>query len=236
MAGLFAAVLLRRAGAEVTLFERSVGELASRGAGIATHDELYAAFAQAGIALKDAMGVESLGRVVFARDGGAIGQLPMRQIMTSWGLMYRFLRAQCDGVRYVDGASVADVTQTTQGVTLHFSDGSTHQAEWAIGADGLRSVVRTRLMPEATLDYAGYVAWRGLAAEADLPQEVARELERRMAFCLPPGEQMLGYFVAGPADRLAPGERWYNWVWYRPASAQDALLDRFKRCREGRAG
>jgi 2-polyprenyl-6-methoxyphenol hydroxylase-like FAD-dependent oxidoreductase len=36
---------------------------------------------------------------------------------------------------------------------------------------------------------------------------------------------MLGYLVAGPDDRLAPGERCYNWVWYRPAAAEDALPD-----------
>ena len=51
MAGLFAGVLLQRAGWQVSIFERSESELASRGAGIATHDELYAAFAQAGVAL-----------------------------------------------------------------------------------------------------------------------------------------------------------------------------------------
>ncbi len=225
MAGLFAAVLLQRAGFEVWLFERSEGELASRGAGIATHDELYAAFAQAGVALDAAMGVESLGRVVFDRDGRALGRLPMRQIMTSWGLMYRFLRAQCDDTRYVGGASVVDVTQSADGVTLHFGDGRRHEADWAIAADGLRSTLRTRLMPDVALDYGGYVAWRGLAAEADLPAVVREELDARMAFCLPSGEQMLGYFVAGPEDRLARGERWYNWVWYRAVPAEHALPD-----------
>ncbi|MGE3774381.1 MAG: FAD-dependent monooxygenase [Gammaproteobacteria bacterium] len=225
MAGLFAAVLLQRAGFDVMLFERSEGELASRGAGIATHDELYAAFAQAGIALNAAMGVVSLGRVTFDREGSAIGSLPMRQIMTSWGLMYRFLRAQCADTRYVGGASVVDLTQSARGVTLHFADGRTHEADWAIAADGLRSTLRNCLLPGVGLDYGGYVAWRGLAAEGELPRGLRDELDARMAFCLPPGEQMLGYFVAGPEDSLVRGERWYNWVWYRPAPAQDALPD-----------
>jgi 2-polyprenyl-6-methoxyphenol hydroxylase-like FAD-dependent oxidoreductase len=38
-----------------------------------------------------------------------------------------------------------------------------------------------------------------------------------MAFCLPAGEQMLGYPVAGPNNDLRPGHRRYNLVWYRPA-------------------
>jgi 2-polyprenyl-6-methoxyphenol hydroxylase-like FAD-dependent oxidoreductase len=225
MAGLFAAVLLRRTGWEVSVFERSVGELASRGAGIATHDELYAAFAQAGVELSAAMGVESLGRVTYARDGAVLGELPMRQIMTSWSLMYRFLRAQCAPGDYVGGASVSDMRQDDHGVELGFADGTRQRADYAIAADGLRSTVRARLMPEATLDYAGYVAWRGLADERALPPAVLEGLKDRMAFCLPPGEHMLGYLVAGPGDRLAPGERWYNWVWYRPAAAADALPD-----------
>jgi 2-polyprenyl-6-methoxyphenol hydroxylase-like FAD-dependent oxidoreductase len=225
MAGLFAAVLLRQAGFEVAIFERSVGELASRGAGIATHDELYAAFAQAGVQLSAEMGVESLGRVTFARDGTVLGELPMRQIMTSWSLMYRFLRAQCAPGDYVGGASVTGITQDDAGVELHFADGTRHRADHVIAADGLRSTLRTQLMPEATLEYGGYIAWRGLASERELPPGVLAELSGRMAFCLPPHEHMLGYLVAGPGDRLAPGERWYNWVWYRPASAAEELPD-----------
>jgi 2-polyprenyl-6-methoxyphenol hydroxylase-like FAD-dependent oxidoreductase len=38
-----------------------------------------------------------------------------------------------------------------------------------------------------------------------------------MGFCLPPGEQMVGYPVAGPGNDLRPGHRRYNIVWYRPA-------------------
>lgn len=225
MAGLFACVLLQRAGFDVCLFERSEGELASRGAGIATHDELYAAFAQADIALSSAMGVESLGRVAWARDGAVLGELPMRQIMTSWGLMYRFLRAQCAEASYVGGASVEDLAQDDDGVTLYFADGSHHRADYAIAADGLRSTLRSRLMPEVGLEYGGYVAWRGLAHERDLAPALRQELDARMGFCLPPREHMLGYFVAGPDDCLTPGERWYNWVWYRPAPAATALPD-----------
>lgn len=225
MAGLFAAVLLRRAGFEVVIFERSIGELASRGAGIATHDELYAAFAQAGVQLSAEMGVESLGRVTFARDGTVLGELPMRQIMTSWSLMYRFLRAQCAPDDYVGGASVTGISQDGAGVELRFADGTRQRADHVIAADGLRSTLRTQLMPEATLDYGGYIAWRGLVSERELPSGVLAQLAGRMAFCLPANEHMLGYLVAGPGDRLAPGERWYNWVWYRPASAAEELPD-----------
>jgi 2-polyprenyl-6-methoxyphenol hydroxylase-like FAD-dependent oxidoreductase len=45
-----------------------------------------------------------------------------------------------------------------------------------------------------------------------------------MAFCLPPGEQMLGYPVAGPDNDLRPGHLRYNLVWYRPADERTELV------------
>ena len=44
-----------------------------------------------------------------------------------------------------------------------------------------------------------------------------------MSFCLPPGEQFLGYPVTGPDDDLRPGHRRYNVVWYRPADEATEL-------------
>jgi 2-polyprenyl-6-methoxyphenol hydroxylase-like FAD-dependent oxidoreductase len=44
-------------------------------------------------------------------------------------------------------------------------------------------------------------------------------------FCLPSGEQMLGYPVAGPNNETAAGQRSYNFVWYRPADEQADLPD-----------
>src|ERR671913_199479 len=49
MGGLFAALLLRRAGWDTHVFERVAVELSGRGAGIVTHPELIAALAAAGL-------------------------------------------------------------------------------------------------------------------------------------------------------------------------------------------
>ena len=40
---------------------------------------------------------------------------------------------------------------------------------------------------------------------------------------LPPGEQFLGYPVAGPGNDLRPGRRSWNIVWYRPADEATEL-------------
>jgi 2-polyprenyl-6-methoxyphenol hydroxylase-like FAD-dependent oxidoreductase len=50
-----------------------------------------------------------------------------------------------------------------------------------------------------------------------IPQAVHDEIFMTMAFCLPPGEQCIGYPVVGPNNELREGERRYNVVWYRPA-------------------
>jgi 2-polyprenyl-6-methoxyphenol hydroxylase-like FAD-dependent oxidoreductase len=71
--------------------------------------------------------------------------------------------------------------------------------------------------------YAGYVAWRALIPEAAFPPAIHRELFNYMTFCLPPGEQCLGYPVAGPDNDLRPGHRRYNVVWYRPADEKVEL-------------
>ena len=101
---------------------------------------------------------------------------------------------------------------------VQLSDGRTLEADVLIGADGLRSTVRQQCAPEVAPLYAGYVAWRSLLAERDFPPEIHRALFELMTFCLPPGEQFLGYPVAGPENDLRAGHRRYNIVWYRPAA------------------
>ena len=69
----------------------------------------------------------------------------------------------------------------------------------------------------------GYVAWRALLPETALPPKVHRQVFDDFVFCLPPGEQFLGYPVAGPDNDLRPGHRRYNTIWYRPADERGKL-------------
>jgi 2-polyprenyl-6-methoxyphenol hydroxylase-like FAD-dependent oxidoreductase len=66
MAGLFATALLRRAGWEADVFERSPIELFGRGAGIVTHEELLEALELSGASLKD-LGITVKERVALGR-------------------------------------------------------------------------------------------------------------------------------------------------------------------------
>ncbi|MEI9803167.1 MAG: hypothetical protein WDN48_00335 [Pseudolabrys sp.] len=62
-----------------------------------------------------------------------------------------------------------------------------------------------------------------MIAESAIPADTHRELFEFMSFGLPPGEQFLGYPVAGPENDLRRGYRRYNVVWYRPADEATKL-------------
>jgi 2-polyprenyl-6-methoxyphenol hydroxylase-like FAD-dependent oxidoreductase len=129
------------------------------------------------------------------------------------------LRGAVPDAAYVQGAELSAVEVGQRGVTASFADGRRADADLLIGADGVRSTVRALFAGDVSPSYAGYVAWRGLLDEATVPADMFD----RFSFCLPPGEQMLGYPVAGEGNDLRPGHRRYNFVWYRPADEDHAL-------------
>jgi 2-polyprenyl-6-methoxyphenol hydroxylase-like FAD-dependent oxidoreductase len=226
IAGLFAGALLRARGVAVDVFERSGEALASRGAGLVSHPELFDALRAAGIAGGDEVGAKVVGRIVLDRAGRALGEHALPQIMLSWDRLYGLLRAAFPDRHYHTGQAIAAFEQDQDGVTVHLADGRRERAGWLIGADGIRSAVRRQLLPDLAPAYAGYVAWRGLIDERAMSAAAWAVLGERLTFCLPPGEQMLGYPVPGADETTQAGGRRYNVVWYRPADEAAALTGR----------
>jgi 2-polyprenyl-6-methoxyphenol hydroxylase-like FAD-dependent oxidoreductase len=227
LGGLTAANLLRRGGHTVQVLERSPSSLQGRGAGIVTHDSLRAALRAAGAVVDDTLGIAVESRVVLDAQGGVECRWDYPQILTSWGRLYSLLRAALPDGCHRLGAAVAGVESRPDGVSVRLAGGETLRAELLIACDGIRSGVRAQLAPQVQPLYAGYVAWRGVCEEASLSRRTRETLFGHFGFGLPEGEQMLGYPVAGAEDRTAPGERRWNFVWYRPAAAGaelDALL------------
>jgi 2-polyprenyl-6-methoxyphenol hydroxylase-like FAD-dependent oxidoreductase len=219
LGGLFAGLMLRRAGWEVTVFERSAGDLASRGVGIGTHAELFAVMRRLGITVDQSIGVPITERVCLGRDGAVVARLPFDKVLSSWTLFYRALRRRLPDACYRPAMQLADVAQDASTVTALFADGTQVAGDLLVGADGLHSTVRAQVFPNAPAPgYAGYVAWRGVIEERALPAE-ARDLTDSYMFFISPREMMLSYWQPGADDDARPGHRRLNWLWYHPTHA-----------------
>jgi 2-polyprenyl-6-methoxyphenol hydroxylase-like FAD-dependent oxidoreductase len=144
-------------------------------------------------------------------------------VLTAWERVYRVLRDAFPAERYHRGQGLKAFEQNAAEVVAHFADGHAIRGDVLIGADGLRSTVRQQCLPDTAPLYAGYVAWRALLPERAIPAAIHAELFMAMTFCLPPGEQCLGYPVAGSNNELREGERRFNVVWYRPADELNEL-------------
>ncbi len=222
MSGLFSALFLKRRGWEVALYERSPVPLTGRGAGIMTHPELHRAAAAVGLDTSRDFGVGIEGRLMLDAAGALIARRRRPQFATSWNRLFEMLGAALADAPYRLGRDLVRVSQHQSGVVAHFADGTSAEGDVLVGADGLRSGVRGQYQPEVRPQYAGYVAWRGLLDERAAVSVLTQELFDALSFYLPPGEQFLGYPVAGPGNDLRPGHRSWNVVWYRP---EDELTD-----------
>ncbi|MPZ37984.1 MAG: FAD-dependent oxidoreductase [Rhizobiales bacterium] len=223
MSGLFAAILLRRAGWDADIYERVDVGLIGRGAGIVTHAELRTVLRAAGCDPSEDFGVEITMRRTLDRTGVLAGELVCPQTSTSWDRVFRMLREQCPDERYHIGKELQCIDDAGDRVVAHFADGTSAEGDLLVGADGFRSNVRADVLPAVKPVYAGYVGWRGLVDEDALPAPVHADVFEAMVFGLPPNEQFICYPVAGRDNDLRPGHRRCNFVWYRPAEESSEL-------------
>src|ERR1700733_6110000 len=220
LGGLIAAHLLRSIGWDAIVFERNHEELASRGVGLGTHPQLIDILRRAGVAFDETMGIRVPKVVCLDRAGKTIVAQPSARTMSGWARLYRALRDALPTDNYRLGKALQHVAQDADTVTAIFADGTRERGDLLIGADGLRSTVRAQYLPQAQPIYAGYVAWRAVLDEQQIPPDIHREIFELYAFCLPEGEQLLGYPVPGRDNDTQVGRRGYNIVWYRPTDAR----------------
>ena len=235
LGGLFAGSLLRRIGWDVDIFERSPHDLDSRGGGIVLQPEVVEVFRRVGINLRKVdLGVWSACRTVFRPDGSIQSKHFAPQTQTSWSLIYTTLKAAFGDQNYHQGKTLVRIDQDPWAgkVTAHFDDGACETGDLLIGADGGNSVVRQQFWPTMRPSYAGYLAWRGLLPEDDMPPTAREMLHGDFGFANNKGSHMLGYLVPGEHNDVRPGHRLYNWVWYRVAD--ESLLAEIMTDRNGK--
>jgi 2-polyprenyl-6-methoxyphenol hydroxylase-like FAD-dependent oxidoreductase len=224
LGGLIAAHLLRAAGWDALVYERNEEELASRGVGLGTHPQLIGVLKRAGVDFDESMGLTPTRAVCLDRHGGIVVERPTARTLSGWSRLYQALLDALPARSYRLGKKLTRVAQDAHGVTALFADGTSETGDLLVGADGIRSAVRAQFLPDIQPRYAGYVAWRSVLDEADVPADLWREMLDLYAFCLPEGEQLVSYAVPGRDNDTAVGRRGYNIVWYRPVG-HDALTD-----------
>jgi len=224
LGGLIAAHLLRGTGWDAVIFERNAEDLVGRGAGLGTHQHLIDILRRVGIAFDDSMGVQVAKVLCLDRAGAVVLAKDTVRVMSGWARLYRSLREPLPADCYRLGQNLVRVEDDAGGVTAVFADGSRERGDLLVGADGVRSTVRAQYLPDAQPVYAGYIAWRAMLDERDVPPE-SRDVFECYTFCLPEGEQCLGYPVPGRDSDTAAGRRAFNIVWYRPADPATTLVD-----------
>lgn len=183
--GLAAALALVRQGLRVKVLEQSP-RIEEIGAGMQLGPNAFNAFDA--LAIGDA----ARARAVFtdfmvmhdAIDEYQIGKIPTGEVFRQrFGNPYAVIHRvdahlsllegaqKSDNVEFLTSARVAHVTQDDDGVTVYQSDGTAHRGIALIGADGVKSVVRSQYVndpPRVT----GHVVYRAVVDKNDFPVEL----------------------------------------------------------------
>lgn len=225
MGGLFSGLALRQRGYDVDVFERTAGELESRGAGIVAQPRMLRWMEDNDIATREGITTTTERRVYLNRDDTTRREYESSMTFTSWDGVYRRLRGAFPADRYHMGRTVVDLEQGGGSVTARFENGDEESSDLLVVAEGGRSHTRKRLVPDIGPAYAGYVAWRGLLPEDDVPGLIER-FEDAFVFYEGANTLILGYLIPGPDGEVAAGDRRLNWVWYDTAERDglDELL------------
>ena len=237
-AGLFAAIALANAGFDVHVYERNPEILRGTGGGIRVQPLLAETLQrEAGIDVALYATRTRYDRHLAPRKDAAGNTVVFEQAedgrFASWGSLYRALLARFGRDRYHCGETCVGTTEQGDKVEVRFASGRTALVDLVVFADGIGSTGRRRLNPAARMQYAGYVAWRGLVPKRTSvgdPRGAARGARLRH----PGAEPRHPLSGAGRAEAGATisGERRVNAMWYRNV-AEGAALDELMTDRDG---
>jgi FAD-dependent urate hydroxylase len=168
IAGPIAAMALQQAGIEATVYEAYGTTAAGKGGGMTIAPNGQDALDVIGVGeLIRPLGVPMTGIVMqdwagrrLAEFGNPPGVPPMQLLRRTdlYGALYA--ETQRRGIRIEHDKRLVDAVETADGITAHFADGTQATGSILIGADGIRSTVRTLIDPDAPgPSYAGLISF-----------------------------------------------------------------------------
>ena len=196
--GLAAACALAGRGARVRVLERAP-EIAEVGAGLQIGPN--------GMAVLDALGLggEARARAMTCRairlidgaSGRKVIELDLTRSARPYLLFHRadlqnmlLESARAQGVTVETGRAVQSVTPGPDGTRLALADGTREDVPFAVGADGLHSVLRQAINPPEEPFFTGQVAWRAVVPGDRAVPPVARVF-------MGPGRHLVAYPLRG---------------------------------------
>jgi salicylate hydroxylase len=234
--GLAAAAALRRAGAQVEVYERSRA-LARVGAGLQLAPNATRALRGMGL-LPQVLAIASRPES-WCSFSGYDGSLTMRlplgdDVEERHGAPY--LHVHRSDLHKVLLGAVGDVhlgrcavgiEQDRDGVTIRFADGSDVAADLVIGADGVHSTVREMLFGALPACFSGLVAYRGIVPAGRVP-----DVPRIAAKWWGQDRHLVHYWVSGGRElnfvAPVPEAAWTDESWTaegKVGELLDALCD-----------
>jgi 2,6-dihydroxypyridine 3-monooxygenase len=225
LGGLTAALVLRDAGCDVVVYERSRVPLESSGAGIVLHPATVRYPVDRGLVHMRELGTVARRLRYLAADGAVVHDQPCSYRFASYSFLYGLLLGAFGRDRYHLDAEVVGFDQDADGVDVALADGTAARGDLLVCADGIRSTARRLLLPDVRPRYAGYVAWRGTVPESQLTAERFELLREAITYHVLPHGHILAYPIPALDGSHTVGSRLTNWVWYRNVPAGDALDD-----------
>ncbi|MFB1296947.1 FAD-dependent monooxygenase [Mycobacterium sp. pW049] len=172
IAGLATAVALRRTGHTVNVIEQRAD--VGSGAGISIWPNALAALDEIGLGdeVRQAGGRVTAGAIRW-RDGTWLRRPSAQRIVAALGeplvvvrrsALTDILWSALPPGTVETGRSAVGVSVTGSSSRVMLSDGTSREADAVVGADGIHSIVARTLNGPLRTRYAGYTAWRGVAA------------------------------------------------------------------------
>ena len=166
--GAAAAVALRQAGIDATVYERS-RLMRETGAGMMLWPNATRVLRAMGL-LEDAMARSGSSTNFLVRASGgkvlmdiALGKFDVPAICVRRADLLAVLLLALHSEQVRLGYEFQHLVQTTDKVRIHFANGDVKEHDAVIGADGIRSRVRQSLFGASDPIYRGYIVWRGVA-------------------------------------------------------------------------